>query len=56
MLVLLLLVLLLAVPPRRTAELQLGLREPIGAVSPAFLSLTLDASLARDPRFVALLR
>ncbi|XP_031452561.1 heparanase [Phasianus colchicus] len=57
MLVLLLLVLLLlAVPPRQTAELQLELREPIGAVSPAFLSLTLDASLARDPRFVALLR
>ncbi|OXB55240.1 hypothetical protein ASZ78_001074 [Callipepla squamata] len=51
-----LLLLLLAVPPRQTAELQLGLREPIGAVSPAFLSLTLDASLARDPRFVALLR
>ncbi|XP_021252902.1 heparanase isoform X4 [Numida meleagris] len=51
-----LLLLLLAVPPRQAAELQLGLREPIGAVSPAFLSLTLDASLARDPRFVALLR
>ncbi|NXU53069.1 HPSE Heparanase, partial [Turnix velox] len=40
----------------RAAELRLGLREPPrGEVSPAFLSLTLDASLARDPRYVALL-
>ncbi|NXC45627.1 HPSE Heparanase, partial [Penelope pileata] len=49
------LLLLLAVPPRRAAELRLGLRDPVRAVSPAFLSLTLDASLARNPRFVALL-
>ncbi|XP_027580921.1 heparanase [Pipra filicauda] len=36
--------------------LRLGLRgSPRGEVSPDFLSLTLDASLARDPRFVALL-
>ncbi|XP_005044922.1 PREDICTED: heparanase [Ficedula albicollis] len=37
-------------------ELRLGLRgSPRAEVSPAFLSLTLDASLARDPRYVALL-
>ncbi|NXC18827.1 HPSE Heparanase, partial [Corythaeola cristata] len=41
---------------RRAAVLRLGLRgSPRGEVSPAFLSLTLDASLARDPRYVALL-
>ncbi|NXC83329.1 HPSE Heparanase, partial [Cercotrichas coryphoeus] len=41
---------------QRAAELRLGLRgSPRGEVSPAFLSLTLDASLARDPRYVALL-
>ncbi|KAI6069500.1 Heparanase [Aix galericulata] len=53
---LLLLLLLLAVPLRQAAELRLGLRgSPRGTVSPAFLSLTLDASLAREPRFVTLL-
>lgn len=42
---------------QRAAELRLGLRgSPRGQVNPAFLSLTLDASLARDPRYVALLR
>lgn len=52
------LLLLPAVPEgQRVAELRLGLRgSPLGEVSPAFLSLTLDASLARDPRYVALLR
>ncbi|KAF1495964.1 Heparanase, partial [Eudyptula minor novaehollandiae] len=41
---------------QRAAVLRLGLRgSPRGEVSPAFLSLTLDASLARDPRYVALL-
>ncbi|XP_065490318.1 heparanase [Caloenas nicobarica] len=41
---------------RQAAVLRLGLRgSPRGEVSPAFLSLTLDASLARDPRYVALL-
>ncbi|XP_062349073.1 heparanase isoform X2 [Cinclus cinclus] len=41
---------------QRAAELRLGLRgSPRGEVNPAFLSLTLDASLARDPRYVALL-
>lgn len=41
----------------RAAVLRMGLRgSPRGEVSPAFLSLTLDASLARDPRYVALLR
>ncbi|XP_068043952.1 LOW QUALITY PROTEIN: heparanase [Anomalospiza imberbis] len=40
----------------RAAVLRLGLRgSPRGEVSPAFLSLTLDASLARDPRYVVLL-
>ncbi|XP_059699888.1 heparanase isoform X2 [Haemorhous mexicanus] len=40
----------------RAAMLRLGLRDsPRGEVSPAFLSLTLDASLARDPRYVLLL-
>lgn len=53
----LLLLLLLAVPLQQAAELQLGLRgSPRGTVSPAFLSLTLDASLARQPRFITLLR
>lgn len=53
---------LLLLPPalaegRRVAVLRLGLRgSPRREVSPAFLSLTLDASLARDPRYVALLR
>ncbi|XP_069636976.1 heparanase isoform X2 [Haliaeetus albicilla] len=52
--------LLLLLPPlaegRRAAMLRMGLRgSPRGEVSPAFLSLTLDASLARDPRYVALL-
>ncbi|KAF4805015.1 Heparanase [Turdus rufiventris] len=52
-----LLLLLPALPEgQRVAELRLGLRgSPLGEVSPAFLSLTLDASLARDPRYVALL-
>ncbi|NXP76627.1 HPSE Heparanase, partial [Ramphastos sulfuratus] len=55
-----LLLLLLPLPVlaggRRVAELRLGLRgRPLREVSPAFLSLTLDASLARDPRYVALL-
>lgn len=41
---------------QRAAVLRLGLRgSPRGDVSPAFLSLTLDASLARNPRYVALL-
>lgn len=41
----------------RAAMLRLGLRDsPRGEVSPAFLSFTLDASLARDPRYVVLLR
>ncbi|NXN92686.1 HPSE Heparanase, partial [Rhinopomastus cyanomelas] len=41
---------------RGAAVLRLGLRSgPQAEVSPAFLSLTLDASLAREPRFVALL-
>ncbi|XP_074760221.1 heparanase [Athene noctua] len=41
---------------RRAAVLRLELQgSPRGEVSPAFLSLTLDASLARDPRYVALL-
>ncbi|XP_050829707.1 heparanase isoform X2 [Serinus canaria] len=40
----------------RAAMLRLGLRDsPRGEVSPAFLSFTLDASLARDPRYVVLL-
>lgn len=53
---------LLLLPPalaerQRAAVLRLGLRgSPRGEVNPAFLSLTLDASLARDPRYVALLR
>ncbi|XP_050566541.1 heparanase isoform X4 [Cygnus atratus] len=52
-----LLLLLLAVPLWQAAELRLGLRgSPRGTVSPAFLSLTLDASLAREPRFITLLR
>uniref|UniRef100_A0A8B9EEH7 Heparanase n=1 Tax=Anser cygnoides TaxID=8845 RepID=A0A8B9EEH7_ANSCY len=51
-----LLLLLLAVPLWQAAELRLGLRgSPRGTVSPAFLSLTLDASLAREPRFITLL-
>lgn len=42
---------------QRAAVLRLGLRgSPLREVNPAFLSLTLDASLARDPRYVALLR
>ncbi|NXR73593.1 HPSE Heparanase, partial [Pycnonotus jocosus] len=41
---------------QQAAVLRLGLRgSPLREVSPAFLSLTLDASLARDPRYVALL-
>nr|XP_054489080.1 LOW QUALITY PROTEIN: heparanase [Agelaius phoeniceus] len=57
----LLLLPLLLLPPvlaegHRAAMLRMGLRDsPRGEVSPAFLSLTLDASLARDPRYVALL-
>lgn len=57
-----LLPLLLLLPPvlaegHRAAKLRLGLRDsPRAEVSPAFLSLTLDASLARDPRYVTLLR
>ncbi|NXI41301.1 HPSE Heparanase, partial [Galbula dea] len=40
----------------QAAELRLGLKgRALGEVSPAFLSLTLDASLARDPRYVTLL-
>ncbi|NWJ10891.1 HPSE Heparanase, partial [Crypturellus undulatus] len=45
-------------PPRqgKVAALSLGLRgRPAGEVSPAFLSLTLDASLAQDPRYVTFL-
>ncbi|XP_053922222.1 heparanase isoform X2 [Cuculus canorus] len=50
------LLLLLPLPaPGGAAGLRLGLRSPRGRVSPAFLSLTLDASLARNPRYVALL-
>lgn len=53
----LLLLLPAAAEGQRVAVLRLGLRgSPRGDVSPAFLSLTLDASLARDPRYVALLR
>ncbi|XP_062430967.1 heparanase [Rhea pennata] len=38
------------------ATLSLGLRgRPLGEVSPAFLSLTLDASLAQDPRYITFL-
>ncbi|NXG79442.1 HPSE Heparanase, partial [Baryphthengus martii] len=51
-----LLLLLALAEGQRVAVLRLGLRgSPRGEVSPAFLSLTLDASLARDPRYVALL-
>ncbi|XP_061849820.1 heparanase [Colius striatus] len=55
---LLLLLVLLPVPAEgwRAVGLRMSLRgSPRGEVSPAFLSLTLDASLARDPRYVALL-
>ncbi|NWU68639.1 HPSE Heparanase, partial [Pterocles burchelli] len=53
---LLVLVLLVLAGGGRAAVLRLGLRGgPRGEVNPAFLSLTLDASLARDPRYVALL-
>lgn len=48
---------LLLLSEGQAAVLRMGLRgTPRGEVSPAFLSLTLDASLARDPRYVALLR
>ncbi|CAN8209281.1 unnamed protein product [Coccothraustes coccothraustes] len=47
---------IIALADERAAMLRLGLRDsPRGEVSPAFLSLTLDASLARDPRYVVLL-
>ncbi|NXA40184.1 HPSE Heparanase, partial [Eudromia elegans] len=40
----------------KVAVLSLGLRgRPVREVSPAFLSLTLDASLAQDPRYVTFL-
>ncbi|NXE25193.1 HPSE Heparanase, partial [Ardeotis kori] len=56
LLVVVVLVLLLLAEGRRAAVLRMGLRgSPRGEVSPDFLSLTLDASLAQDPRYIALL-
>lgn len=42
-------------PADDTAELEFSTERPLHLVSPAFLSFTIDANLATDPRFLTFL-